>query len=197
MGVEVGKPLSEALLGSRVTTVQGEVHALSELVPQGAPALLLFVRQFACAGCGQRVAELLLNERVLRMAGVSIVVVGCGSLEHAQEFSRALALDTHELCLATDPTLVSHQAAGLVRSYWGVLGPIGTFHLLRAMGRGHRNGWGHGDFYQLGGSFLLDDRGVVLARHVERHLGSTLPLGDLVERALALFGRRNPELSLP
>jgi hypothetical protein len=151
------------------------------------PTLIVFVRQFACAGCSERMAELLMNVESLRTSAVNVVVVGCGTVEHARELGGRLALDTRPITLVTDPTLAIHRAAGLVRSHWGVLGAKAMWNLVRAMAHGHENAWGHGDFFQLGGTLLLDKERRVVTHHEERHLGESLPLGDIVDQALALL----------
>lgn len=199
MGIRIGAPLPPALVSSEVTVTDGTTATIGALLARGAgeAALLVFVRQFGCAGCSLRMAELLLHLQVLKLASVKVVVVGCGSAAQAGDFSRRLALETHALVVATDPTQAAQRAAGLLRSHWGALGAIATWNLLRAMGRGHSNAWGQGDFFQLGGTFLVDADGAVVAHHEERHLGATLPFGTVVDRALVLAGKRRPDVTLP
>lgn len=189
--IELGKRVPDDVLACEVLSSAGTKASLGSVVGSGAPVLLVFVRQFVCAGCSERAAELLANEPALVSAGVRVVVVGCGEIAHAKEFEDRLGLAARRLALVTDPTLTVHRAAGLVRSVWGAVGLVATKNLLRAMGKGHANRWGHGDFFQMGGTFLLDDAGTVVAAHTEHHLGATLPLGDVVEKALVLFARRN------
>lgn len=197
MSALIGDVLPAGALVCTVLDADGRSTTLDQHVITGRPTLLVFVRQFVCAGCSERTAELLTHHEALRAAGVATVIVGCGTPAHARAFDERLALSTRELTLLTDPTRAVHRAMGLQRSAWGALGPRATLNLLRAMSRGHENHWGHGDFYQLGGTFLLDAERRVVARHVEAHLGASLPLGGVVARALVMFARRNPEIPLP
>ena len=199
MGIRTGAPLPAALVSSEVSVTDGTTATIGELLArgQGEAALLVFVRQFACAGCSLRMAELLLHLHVLLLTSVKVVIVGCGSAAQARDFSGRFALETRTLVVATDPTQTAQRAAGLLRSRWGALGATATWNLLRAIGRGHANAWGHGDFFQLGGTFLVDADGTVVVHHEERHLGATLPFATVVERALILAGKRRPDVNLP
>jgi peroxiredoxin len=192
LGIEVGKPLAKELLAIEVKDLAGETCALQELVGEDQastkPVLIVFVRQFACAGCSERMAELLIHADILQGSGVDVIVVGSGTVAHAKEMASRFALDSRpNIHVVTDPSLNIHRAFGLHRSYWGVLGAKGTWNLVRAMANGHKNAWGHGDFFQLGGTILLDADKRVALHHEERHLGETHPFGEVVEKTLAMM----------
>ncbi|MBS2018054.1 MAG: redoxin family protein [Deltaproteobacteria bacterium] len=190
MTIRSGAKLPDALLACEVARAEGGTVTLGELV-RGQVTLLLFVRQFGCAGCSQRLTELVRYLKALRAAGVNVVVVGCGSADDARGFRDRFALDARPVTVVTDPSLAAQRAAGLHRSHWGVLGAKGTYNLLRAMANGHRNAWGKGDFYQLGGTILVGRDGVVALHHEERHLGESLVMGDVSEKALAMFATQS------
>jgi peroxiredoxin len=186
MSISVGSPLPRELQDARVTGADGQSAALSALHEGPGPSLLVFVRQFACAACGQRTTELLRHIDTLQSARTKVLLIGCGSQDHAREYSHRFDIASRPITLVTDPSLRAHAAAGLLHSYWGVLGPMGTAALVKAMLGGHRNGWGHGDFYQLGGTLLLDEHGVVRTYHAERYLGDALPITEVVDQTLAM-----------
>jgi peroxiredoxin len=186
MAIVVGAPLPTELTDALVTRVDGHRASLSSLLQGPGPSLLVFVRQFACAACGQRTAELLRHIETLHRTQTKVLLVGCGSLDHAREYSHRFDIASRPITLITDPSLRAHAAAGLLHSYWGVLGPMGTAALLKAMLAGHRNAWGHGDFYQLGGTVLLDEAGHVRAHHAERYLGDAMALTEVVDMTLAM-----------
>lgn len=187
MKIAVGATLPSHLLDAKVSGSDGSVHAFRDVLEPGTtPTLVVFVRQFGCAGCGLRTTELLGQIETLRDARTRVILVGCGTAADAAQFRETFDLGSRPIALVTDPTLRVHVAAGLLHSYWGVLGPSGTAALVKAMLAGQRNAWGHGDFYQLGGTILLDAKGEVHTHHVERFLGDTLPFTELVDAALAM-----------
>lgn len=190
--LRVESPLPRELQDAQVMDTEGKSTPLSALLPAEAPSLLVFVRQFACAGCGQRTTELLRHIDTLQSARTKVLLIGCGTPEHAREYSHRFDIASRPITLLTDPSLRVHAAAGLLHSYWGVLGPMGTAALIKAMMAGHRNAWGHGDFYQLGGTLLLDQHGVVCAYHAERYLGDALPISEVVDLTLAMVSASAP-----
>jgi peroxiredoxin len=99
--------------------------------------------------------------------GAELVVVGNGRPEHAEDFREQHGL---EFPLVVDPELEAYRAAGLRRGMLDALG-VRTFgHALRALSRGARQGAVLGDPWQLGGTFVIRDGGVVY-RHVSREAG--------------------------
>ena len=187
MTISVGAELPADLRCASVTDADGSVCAFEDaLGTRDAPTLVIFVRQFGCAGCGLRTTELLGHLETLRDTHTNVILVGCGTADDARQFRDQFDLGSRPIRLATDPSLKVHAAAGLLHSYWGVLGPSGTAGLVKAMLAGQRNSWGHGDFYQLGGTVLLDEKNVIRIHHVERHLGDSLPLADVVDATLAM-----------
>jgi hypothetical protein len=190
--IEVGQPLPKDLLASEVKTLEGETCTLQDLVSPAvaakSPVLIVFVRQFACAGCSERMSELLIHADILKGSGVEVIVIGCGSVAHARELSSRFALSSRSnVSVVTDASLKTHRAFGLQRSYWGVLGARGTWNLMKAMSNGHKNAWGHGDFFQLGATLLLAPPTRVILHHVEHHLGDTHPFTEVVDQTLALL----------
>jgi hypothetical protein len=186
--VLTGQSLPQAFLATPVLGPNGLSRTLSTCVASGV-TLMVFVRQFACAGCKARTAELLLHLDVLKTAAVRVVIVGCGSAEHARQYMLDHKLDSRPIDLVTDPTGAAHAAAGMGRNRWGTLGIGASVNFVKFALAGYSNAWGHGDFYQLGGTLLVASDGRVIVVHREPHLGATLPMGEVVEQALVLAAR--------
>jgi peroxiredoxin len=186
--IVAGQLLPQAFLATQVLGPNGLSRALSTCVGPDV-TLIVFVRQFACAGCKARTAELLLHLDALKTAAVRVVVVGCGTAEHARQFLQDHKLDSRPMDLVTDPAGVAHAAAGMGRNRWGTLGVGASVNFVKYVLAGYSNGWGHGDFYQLGGTLLVASDGRVIVVHREPHLGATLPIGEVVEQALVLAAR--------
>jgi hypothetical protein len=151
--------------------------------------LVLFVRQFACAGCGEQVQALLLHVTALRALGVRVVIVGCGNAEQARGFDERIGVTSRGVELFTDPTLAVQRAAGLPRTFMGVNGPRAVVGLVRAMLNGHPNAWSGGDYYQQGGVLLVDGELRVLFFHAQRWLGDLVDIGDITDIVLASRAR--------
>ncbi len=186
--VVVSEPLPTALANATLLTAAGAPSTLAE-VAGGKTMLVLFVRQFACAGCGEQVAALLPQLPALRVLDVGVVIVGCGTADHARGFDERLGVTDRGVRVFTDPTLTAQRAAGLSRSWAGVYGPRAAFGLLRAMMNGHKNAWSGGDFYQQGGALLLSPTLRVLFYRPQRWLGDLVEIGDITDIVLAARAR--------
>lgn len=191
--VRVGQRLPAPVLSARVHREQSSPTTFAELIDERFLSLFVFVRQFGCAACVQRTQELSQFLSVLTTTRTKVVLVGCGSPQQLGVFADNYALAVQRIDGVVDPTLSLHRLLGLRRSYVGVLGPVGTFHLLRAMGRGFPNHWGQGDFYQLGGTLLVDSNAQVLALHRERHLGDGIPFATLGDQLLIALANRSQQ----
>jgi hypothetical protein len=158
----------------------------------------LFVRQFACAGCGEQVQALLIHLTALRTLGVRVVIVGCGDADQASAFDERVGVTARGVELFTDPTLAIQRAAGLSRTFMGVNGPRAIIGLVRAMLKGHPNAWSGGDYYQQGGVLLVDAELRVLFFHAQRWLGDLVDIGDITDVVLASRAREKaPEEEAP
>ncbi len=188
--VVVSEPLPIELANATLVDAAGEPSTLAQ-VAGGKTTLVLFVRQFACAGCSEQVAALLPQLPALRVLDVGVVIVGCGTVDHARGFDERLGVTSRGVRVFTDPTLVAQRAAGLSRSRLGVFGPRGTLGLLRAMMNGHKNAWSGGDFYQQGGALLLSPSLRVLFYRPQRWLGDLVEIGDITDVVLAGRAREN------
>jgi len=190
--MDVGGQVPDALADAEVVAADGARVRLGSLWADH-DALLVFVRQFGCAGCSEHVTELKPRLPELDALGVETAIVGSGTREQMIGFVDRLAL--HDVRVLTDPTLASFAAAGLERSLWGTVGPVALVKLARAVGRGHRNSMPpEGDFSQQGGTLLVRKGGELALYDRSSHLGDHAPLVDVVEAAMRL---RASESMLP
>jgi peroxiredoxin len=183
--LELGKPVPDVLADARVKREDGSDLRLGDLWKKS-DTLLVFVRHFACAGCSEHVTELSPRLGELHDLGVKTVIVGCGRPEHIQGFVERQRLAGKRVLITTDATLAAHEAAGMVRSMWGTLGPVAVLKMLGAMTRGHDNGRTEGDLYQMGGTLLVLRSGELAFHHRAETLGEHAPLVDVVDVVLRL-----------
>ena len=184
----VSQPLPPSAADAPLLSPSATPTTLAQ-ISRGHTTLTLFVRQFACAGCSEQVAALLPQLPALRVLDVRVVIIGCGTVDHARGFDERLGVTSRGVLLFTDPTLSTQRAAGLTRSWLGVYGPRATLGLLRAMLNGHSNGWAGGDFYQQGGALLTAPSLRVLFYRPQRWLGDLVQIGDLTDVVLAARSR--------
>ncbi len=189
MSLMVGMKLPDPVSELEVLRPDGSAQRLGHLF--GArPTLCVFLRQFGCAACAEHTSEILEHLAPMEETGLGMVLVGCGTPEHARGYAERHRLAGRGVELVTDPSLALHRRIGLVRSAWGTMGPRATVNLLGAMARGHENSWGQGDFHQHGGTLLTDADRVVWVFHTSQHLGDRYPVASAVDRALALFTKK-------
>jgi len=118
--------------------------------------------------------------------GVGVVLVGSGLPAALVAFGRDMALARRGVTVVTDPSLTAFRAAELRRP---------RFHGLRAAVEALRElaaGYARvlGDARQLGGAFLVDERGRVVYQHRGRSPGDLVDSRDIVQAALALLVER-------
>lgn len=184
--MDVGRQVPDTLADAEVVAADGARVRLGSLWDD-ADALVVFVRQFGCAGCSEHVAELMPRLGELDALGVRTAIVGSGSPEQMLGFVDRLALHDTRVRVFTDPSLASFRAAGLERSLWGTVGPVALLQLARAVTRGHRNSLPpEGDFSQQGGTLLVKKGGEIALYDRQAHLGDHAPLVDVVEAAMRL-----------
>jgi len=192
--VRTEQPLPTAAREAKLVSLDGSPSTLGEIC-EGETTLVLFVRQFACAGCSEQVDALLPQLPALRVLSVNVVIVGCGKREHAQWFDERLGVTARGVRVFTDATLAVQREVGLTRTWLGVYGPRAIIGLLRAMLNGHENGWSGGDFYQQGGALLIDPSLRVLFFKPQRWLGDLVDIGDLTDLVLASRAREKAKVT--
>lgn len=188
--IRAGEVIPEGVKSASVWGRGGVERRLGESFPgEGEPMLLVFLRHFGCVGCSVNVAEL--GPRFLELGelGFRSVLVGHGSVSDMEAFILERRLDTMRAEVFTDPTREVYHRAGLARSVWGTFGPRGVWDYLSAVTRGHENLWGVGDWFQMGGTVLVNGEGVVEIFHRSESLGGHLRSVEVVERALRMAMR--------
>ena len=120
--------------------------------------------------------------------GVSVVLVGNGPPAALAAFVRTMNLERRRVTVVTDPSLASYRAAGLRRPR--VHGWRAVVETLRAFGEGYSKRRRAGDSMQLGGAFLIDERGRVLYHRHSQSPGDLADPNDIVQAALALLVER-------
>ena len=115
--------------------------------------------------------------------GVAVVFIGNGAPHFAQAFDEEFGLTKAGAEVVTDPTRAVYRAAGLTRSLWATLRPRVFAAGLAMKRRGHRGVSLQGDPWQQGGVLVLDRKGNVIYRHVDRWLGDSAAQDDVRESA--------------
>lgn len=157
--------LSASLLrtdGSR-TTLQDELGSRALVV--------VFVRHYGCLLCRERVAQLRAHEAELAAAEAKVVFVGTGLPAMAAAFAAEWA-GAHPVL--SDPSRAVFAAAGMRRSLFATLHWRLFVNAWRAFRRGYRQGKVQGDPWQQGGVLVLDPRGGIVHRQVDRAGGDAL-----------------------
>lgn len=189
--IEKGGPLPGDLLASLVQTRDGRSVELGALI-QANPTALVFIRHFGCLGCSVHMAELAPRLDELRKLGLRVVVVGNGALRYLEGFTERYHLDEKQVTVVTDPSLATHRAARLKRSFWATFGPKGLFDQIRALVRGHSQRGVQGDNWQQGGAILLDAEGRVTYYHRNDSVSDHAPTSELVDGIYKMLMRRSP-----
>jgi peroxiredoxin len=180
-GPAVGDPAPDAVLRD----LQGADVPLSSLWRDG-PAVVVFLRYFGCPFCQAQVAAMRRDEGRFRRAGARIGLVGHGRVEEGAVFLRDLRLP---FPLLLDADRAAYRAYGLVQgTALQVLGPQVVLPWLKAelSPETRQRGLKGGSFFQMPGTFVIDQGGVVrmnqgLVRlaHRNRHVADT-PSNDTI-----------------
>ena len=183
MSLAVGQPMPRTLAEAWVVDAHGGGFALGELVG-GKPAVLVFLRHFACVACSEHVTLLAPRLHEFTRLGVEVIYVGNGEPNFIEGFMERNFVDGTKVRVVTDPSLQAHAAAGLRRSFAAAFGPRGAFGLARALLHGFRQSAVEGDSYQQGGVIVLDRECRIAYAHADRASGDHAPLPDVIEAAM-------------
>ena len=186
-----GRSLPDDLLGSSVQLRDGRSVELGSLI-HAAPTALVFIRHFGCLGCSVHMADLAPRLEEMKKLGLEVVLVGNGAPNFIEGFIERFRLDEKLVTITTDPSLKTHQAAQLKRSFWATLGPKGIVDQLRALLGGHRQNHIQGDNWQQGGAILLDGDGRVVYYHQNESVSDHASTSELVQGIYKLLLTRDP-----
>lgn len=189
--IETGRSLPEDLLASLVQTRDGRSVELGSLI-EPKPTAVVFIRHFGCLGCSVHMAELSPRLDELHELGLQLVIVGNGETRYMDGFMERFHLDDRLATVVTDPSLRTHQAAQLRRSFWATLGPKGILDQIRALLAGHSQNHVQGDNWQQGGAIVLDGDGSVTYYHRNETVSDHAPTSELVDGIYKLLMQRDP-----
>jgi peroxiredoxin len=185
-----GDRVARGVAEAEVLDVAGESSPLGERWRER-PALVVFLRHFACMACTEHIA--LLSPRLPEIAalGISIVFVGNGAPNFIEGFVERNRLGDKPVEIVTDPSLRVFDAAHLERSYWSNLAPAALRNFARALLHGFRQTHVEGNAQQQGGVMLVEPGGRLAYFHRDRVAGDHAPTAEVVAAARAL-AKRSP-----
>ena len=113
----------------------------------------------------------------IRRRGAELVVVGNGTPAQANDFREERQIT---FPLLVDPEMHAYRAAGLRRGIRDTMNLRTMKNAVQSFRKGFRQGAVQGDPWQLGGAFVISQRGKVLYRHVSREAGDHPEPDDLL-----------------
>ena len=147
---------------------------------QKAPAILIFLRHFACIACRAHAKQVWQNRAAYEKDGAKIHFIGNGQARYIAAFKEDLGLA--EASVFTDPQLSCFRAAGFRRGFLAALGPRAVANGLKLLKDGHKQtayGSGSGDLWQLGGILVIRPEGRVAYHYISEVLGDFPPEKDV------------------
>jgi hypothetical protein len=109
--------------------------------------------------------------------GAQLALIGSGSPRFIEGFVEKTGFQG---AIYTDPSRKSYDAAGLIRSVAGTLGPSSILNSIKSMMKGQRQGATQGDPWQQGGALVINTQGEVLFTHRSKHGGDNISPDELL-----------------
>jgi peroxiredoxin len=141
--------VAAALASATVLREDGRPAQLAETW-QERPAVLVFLRHFACLFCREQLSRLNARNAEIEAAGARLVAIGNGTPNFIAGFRARVKFAGP---VYTDPSTMVYRSLDFVRG--GNLSPRAGLHLLRAMSRGYLWGCPQGDARQQGGVIIM------------------------------------------
>lgn len=110
-------------------------------------------------------------------AGAEMIVIGNGSPSFIEGFREQTG---YRGPLYTDPSLGVYRAAELKRGVTNTLNPLGAIGFVKALARGHKQGWTQGDPWQQGGVLVIAATGEVKWQHASGRPGDNASAADII-----------------
>jgi len=145
------------------------------------PAVLVFLRYFGCPFCQYQVVQLREDQSSFERLGSRVVLVGQGTAAEGAAFAHRLHVP---FSCVVDPDRTAYRAYGLTQGrLLQVAGPsvAGTFVRANLRRETQQRGLHGGNFWQMPGTFVVDESGVVRLAHRNRHVGDNPRNHDLLE----------------
>jgi len=182
----VSQPAPPALSEAMVLDAEGAATALGQRWVQS-PAVIVFLRHFACAACCEHVYQLAPRLTEFTRLGLRVVYVGNGAANFIEGFVERNEIEIERVEVVTDPSLRAFKAAGLRNGVASTFGPRALLRHFRAASMfGARKPEGHN--LQQGGVIVIDAERRVSFHHRDRFLGDHAVIGDVIEAAMAAAG---------
>lgn len=171
------------LADAPVLDASGETSRLGDAWAQG-PAVLIFLRHFACIACTEHVTILAPRLHELTRLGLHVVYVGNGEPRYIEAFVERNGIDPEVVSVITDPSLAAHRVLELPRSFGTTFGPRGLWNIGRELMSGFWSRELEGDEYQQGGVLVVDRDGRVAYLHRDRATGDHASTSDVIAAAM-------------
>lgn len=142
------------------------------------PAILIFLRHFACDACRKHALEIWSNREVYEKKGAKLHFIGNGHPQYMQQFKEMYSLQ--DASFFTDPKLSAFNAAGFKRGFWinpGEMHTRGEFLWLAT--RHAMRKTGSGNVWQLGGVLAICPGGKVTYQFTSQMMGEFAPSSDI------------------
>ncbi|AHZ86869.1 hypothetical protein Bb109J_c0730 [Bdellovibrio bacteriovorus] len=139
---------------------------------QKAPAILIFLRHFACIACRAHAKDVWANRDKYEKAGAQIYFIGNGSPTMIKVFKEDLGLEG--AWVFTDPNLEAFHAAGFKRGFFSAYGFKSLSSIRKLKEQGHvAKRWSpeQGDATQLGGILVVKPGGKVTYQYISEYQG--------------------------
>ncbi len=156
----------------------GSDFALAELW-RNSPAILVFLRHTGCTFCREYVMQLRDARDQFAPYRVTIGLITVGKPEDVAQFCESRHLPESFLCLS-DPDKAAYRAFGLSR---GTASELLSAHVmargLQSVLHGHLAGLPKGDPFQMPGTFIVDQSGIVRYAHRHKDASDNPPNAEL------------------
>jgi len=147
---------------------------------EGRPAILVFLRHFACIACRAHAREVWHQRSHYEQAGSRIVFIGNGAPEVISRFRTEMHLG--DAPIYTDPDLQAFSAAGFKKSFLGRFGLTAVINSMNLASKGYwqaKHQRGDGNTLQLGGVLLVMPDGHVRYKYTSTAAGDFPPYSDV------------------
>lgn len=144
------------------------------------PAILVFLRHFACDACRRHAVEVWENRELYQEKGARIHFIGNGNVHFMKDFKKTFGLD--QASFFTDPTLKTFNAAGFKKGFWIDPGDMHTrpeflYKALRHTLK--KSNAESGNIWQLGGILVVRPGSVAAYQFISLSMGHFPPTSDV------------------
>jgi len=175
-GPQAGDPAPDATL----LDSEGQPVRLSSFWSER-PAVLVFLRYFGCPFCQMHVVKLREDQELFQRVGAVVVLIGQGSPEEGAGFCRRKHLPFP--CLL-DGDRSAYRAYGLRRRNLAVVASpqiVAPFVRANLNPETRQRGLEGGDFFQMPGTFVVDQAGTIRLTHRNRTIADSPPNQTLLD----------------